>query len=139
MSKILFIDDDKYFANEYLENLKAHHDVLVCYEAEVAVRLIHETADLEGAIIDVMMTPPAGREHETHDGFTTGVWIVDQCREVIASRRIAVMFFTNRALAYVRAEVAYMDLDPQLCEISAKDSIDADDLPHTIAKLIARR
>lgn len=139
MDKILFIDDDRYFASEYLVELQAQFEVVVCYDAQAAINAFHSNPDIVGAVVDVMMDPPIGFSHETHEGQTTGVWIVDQVSETIIANRVVVLFFTNRMLAYVQDEIAFMELDEQLCEVRSKRSIEAKDLPHTMTKLIQRR
>ena len=139
MTKILFVDDDRFFSSLYLEHLQSHYEVLVCYEADTALKALQNDTDIAAAVIDVMMPPPSGFEHETHDGFTTGVWILGQCRDAIAARRIPIILFTNRSVAYVEGEAAYLQIDPQLIQICAKVSVRAADLPHTVGKLIARR
>lgn len=139
MNKILFIDDDKFFANDYLLQLKLHFEVIVCYEADAAVAAFRDNPDIVGAVVDVMMPPPKGREHETHDGYTTGVWVLHECRDAVIGNRIAILLFTNRNVGFVKSETAFLGINPDLCEISAKDAIDEDDLPHTLMKLIARR
>ncbi len=139
MKKIIFVDDDRYFAHLYLDALREHYEVIICYEAETAIKAFEDNDDVEGAIIDVMMPPPAGREHETHDGNTTGLWLLTQVREILAQKRLPVVLFTNKAIDFVRSEVCYLELDTQLVEVHAKGGVDEDQLPHLLGKLIGRR
>ena len=139
MAHILFVDDDRYFASVYLSCLQDYHTVTVRYEAETAVQELSNNPEIVAVVLDMMMPPPDGCAHETHDGVTTGLWILDQCRQTLIDRRIAVLIFTNRGLSYVNTELAFIGLDPNLCQVSAKSAIDAEDLPHTVSKLIDRR
>ena len=142
MPKILFVDDDRYFANLYLEALRLElkeFEVLVCYDAVKAIEHIKNDSEIAAAILDVMMPPPAGAELETSDGNSTGVWILEQCLVEISSRRIAILLFTNQGLKYVKDEVSFLQVDPALWDVRSKNAILATDLPHTVRKMIQSR
>lgn len=139
MARILFVDDDKYFADQFLISLQTLHNVRVSYDAERAVHHLLNDLSLEGAVIDVMMPCPLGKEHETHDGNTTGVWILEQAIEEIKSRRIAILLYTNRGVEFVREQIAYLELDPAICSVRKKGDVKEIELPHVIGKLIDQR
>jgi len=138
-ARILFIDDDRYFARLYKEALETEHDVVVCYDAETAVRHLLSDPEIVGAVVDVMMPPPNGHEAECHDGNTTGVWVLAQCAEVILQRRVALLLFTNLGVKHVKDELRFLDLDPKISEVCSKVTISSDDLPARLDSLISRR
>ena len=137
--KILFIDDDRYFARLYKENLQKVYNVVVCYDAETAVQHLQTDPDLVAAVVDVMMPPPEGHEAECHDGNTTGVWILTQCQEVIRNRPIALLLFTNRGVKHVKDEILMLTLNPKITEVRGKNSIPSDELPEAVGAIISRR
>lgn len=137
--KILFIDDDRYFARLYAESLKKDFTVVTCYDVDSAIRELTTSLDVCAAVVDVMMPPPEGYEGECSDGNTTGVWILEQCQEVIRNRRIALLVFTNLAPKYVQEEISFMTLDPKITEVCAKATVLAVELPDRVHALIGRR
>lgn len=137
--KILFIDDDRYFARLYAENLQADYEVIICYDAETAVKKIHNEPQIAAAVVDIMMPCPTGHEAECRDGNMTGVWIVTQCQAVIRDRRIALLLFTNRAPNYVKEEIQMLALDPRITEVAGKISLPAIEIAPKVGALISRR
>jgi len=138
--KILFVDDDRYFARLYKASLDKCFEVIVCYDALSAVKCLNDTPDVVCAVIDVMMPPPLGKKAECHDGNTTGLWVVSECQESIVKKRIALFMFTHLGVKFVKDEMlAFLQLESKITEVSSKASILAVDLPARIDAIISRR
>lgn len=140
MKKVLFVDDDKFFASIYCESLQKYYELTICYEADKAVNVLNDCAGaFEAVVLDMMMPPPEGLFHECCEGLTTGVWVLDQCREVIKDHRIAVLIFTNQGAKGINTELAFLELDSSICQVRSKTQIEASELPHIVGRLIGRR
>lgn len=137
--RILFVDDDRYFSRLYKENLEAVFDVVVCHDAERAVEQFRLDEKLVAAVVDVMLPPPVGHEAECQDGYTTGIWILEQCQDIIHKRRISLLLFTNRGSSGVKEEIKNLAFDARITEVCWKISVSATHLAAKVNQLIAKR
>lgn len=138
MKKILFVDDDRFFAAAYVEALRDKFEVRCVYDVETALEALRADDSLSAAIVDVMMPSPNGFEAETHDGMTTGLWIIHEAREEIEKRNLPIIVFSNRGREFVKGELAHLGLPPGLVTVSSKMAVPPFELARFVESAIAR-
>jgi CheY-like chemotaxis protein len=135
--KILFVDDEVFFARPYVTELEKKFDVFLRETSDAAVAEFRGTADFMAAVVDVMMPPPEGLAVSTLDGMDTGLWILQECKEMIVARRIPVIVLTNRNSIYVKESISAMNFPPGLIIVHSKIETPKFYLPHLLEQLIA--
>lgn len=119
--KILFVDDELFFAQPYLEELQKLSPVVIlttALEAEEEIR--NKEVKYVCLVLDVMLPPPNGWEVKTKDGLDTGIEILRRCFQEITDRKLPVVVLTHRSLGYVRGEVDLINFPPELVRVEAK-------------------
>jgi len=127
-AKILIVDDDRYFARHYIQQFKNYFIVTACYDAEHAVQLLSQPNEFIAAIIDVMMPAPKGKEDECHHGNSTGIWIIQECRNAIIAAHLPIIILTYSALSSVQFDVKFLDFPSKLVEVRSKSILCVQDL-----------
>ena len=108
--KILFVDEDLFFAQPYLETLQKKADVFIRNNALDAVDEMQNKSHEYGCVVqDIMMPAPEGWDVKTQDGLDTGIEILKVCREEIIKAKLPILVLTNRALGYTKHEIDMID------------------------------
>ena len=116
------MDDDRFFAQEFIEELRSEFTVLFHNTSEDAIRSIVEDESLDAAILDVMMDPPLiAPLSEVKQGFSTGVWIFKKIRDHAISRRLPICLLTNRDPGTVLEEIAGLLSPRELFRVQSKE------------------
>lgn len=101
---VLFIDDEEWFAKNYMKELRAEFEVQYCDKvagAEAEVRRLDRT--YAAIILDIMMPATLDMPPEAvEDGLMTGVCLLARMKVPIERDRIAVLILTNRGEGAVR-------------------------------------
>lgn len=138
MKKILFVDDDRFFASAYVESLSETFKVVCVYEVRKALDILRSDDSFSAAIVDVMMPPPKGFEAETHEGASSGIWLLSEVRNEIIQRNLPVIVLSNRGSHYVEQELAVIGLPSNLITVSTKMAVPSFQLPRLVGAAIAR-
>jgi CheY-like chemotaxis protein len=119
--KTLFIDDELFFAQPYVDELGKFSTVAIRTSASEAVDEFQKaTDDYICSVLDVMLPPPKGWEVKTKEGLDTGIEVLRRCRDNIIKAKLPVVVLTQRQWAYVKDEVAIMNFPAGLVEIHSK-------------------
>jgi CheY-like chemotaxis protein len=119
--KILFVDDELFFAQPYVEELERFSSVAIRTNALEAVEEFQLRAnDYACAVLDVMLPPPEGWEVKTSEGLDTGLEVLRRCRDEIINAKLPVVVLTHRALGYVKGEVALIGFPTGQIEVHNK-------------------
>lgn len=100
MTRILFVDDEPYYAQHYVRRLEdTGYKVTLCDSAESGLqRLRDEPGAFKLLILDFMMpTPTDVLPAETDDGLATGRWFLRSARALLDKSGMRVIVLTNRA------------------------------------------
>lgn len=121
INEILLLDDDPYDIARYCKHLSQQFSVLVRHRAEDAIELLGSNQRLEAIVLDLMLPPPENvAPTSTTDGLETGLWLLEQIRDIIVSRRLPVMILTNRARHLSKSRLDGLKLPPELLEYYSK-------------------
>jgi|SRR5665213_962639 len=138
LNRILFIDDDRYFARLYQERLSAQFVVDVCFDVDHALVALRSDIPYLAAVVDVMMPPPNGCEEETRNGLSTGIWLVKKARKEIEAKNMAVVFFTNLLPRLIVDGCEELQLPAHLLTVTHKLAVPAQELPYLVESAITR-
>ncbi|MCF7675008.1 MAG: response regulator [Akkermansiaceae bacterium] len=138
MKKILFVDDDHYFARFYVDELRKFFEVVCVYEIGEALDILRADDSFSAAIVDVMMPPPIGFEAETHNGASSGIWLLNQVRNEIIQRNLPVIVLSNHTIRRIEQELDCVSLPSNLITVSSKVATEPSLLPHLVRAAIAR-
>src|SRR5688500_12951592 len=120
MEKVLFADDEPEYVADYRDELEKLFDVDFCQTAEESVQKI-QNASYCALVLDVQMPPPKNLPlSATNNGVDTGLWVLEQSREVIVRNSLPVILLTNRNPEVVKSRVQEMGLAEQAIEIRPK-------------------
>ena len=135
--KILFVDDEVFFARPYVTELESKFEVSLWENSEGVVAELKANVDYCAAVIDVMMPPPNGMTAVTLEGMDTGLWILRECRDVLIARKTPVVVLTNRSAPYVKETLSNMNFTPGLIVIHSKIETPKFYLPHLVEQLVS--
>ena len=146
MSRILFVDDDRFFGAPYVTALREHFAeriiIDVCTRIDDAVHYCHAQDKLTAIILDVMMPPPQIDDGNigflAEEGFATGIWFLRSLKSQLIERQIRVFVLTNRNFDEVRTLVAGLNFPQGLIECERKIAVSAAQLPNRVAGLLGR-
>ena len=118
---VLFIDDEVFFAQPYLEELESAFTVHVRSDVIEGIEAVRVVPDLAAAVVDVMMPPPAQVVYmDLEEGLNTGLWFLQEVRAKIEGGPMPVVVLTNRNTAFVMRKVEEMKFRTGLVEVGAK-------------------
>jgi CheY-like chemotaxis protein len=140
MKTILFIDDERFWAQNYVQHLEKKFTVVLRDRAiEALEHLKKHGHDLSLVILDIMMPSPEGVEPKrTEDGLSTGLYLLDQIHELVTSNQLPVVILTNRAPKFVEEEVKFRAFPEGLVAVHAKNQTPAFYLPGRVEAMIER-
>lgn len=136
--EILFVDDDRFFARTYTEQLEeAGFVVHYCqYGAEIP-RFIDEHPNIRAIILDIMMPTPEGiRPSVTNNGLDTGLWLLGEIREDVVHVPRPVLILTNRSPLALEERLPGLDMPNSVLQVRRKSETPAEELPRHIENLI---
>lgn len=139
--KILFVDDEKMASQGYVLALQEEFGVVYIAKAEEAFDYVKSNSEkFSGAVIDVMMPPPATIDDgDTFDGFETGLWLLKKIqRKLPTVWPFPVVILTNRLPSLVRDGLRRRHIDETMIEIYRKLETPAFTLSKIVQRLIAR-
>lgn len=120
MDTILFIDDEVFFAERYLTELRTNYAVRMC-ESVVEALEWDNNQEIRAIVLDIMMPPPAGLSAQaTNHGADTGLWFLKEIREAILQRPLPVIILTNRIPGLIREEIRQMGFPESLVDVLHK-------------------
>lgn len=106
-AKILFVDDEMFFARYYVQALKdSGFEVIPKDTAVGGLKYLNEhTAEIDLLILDFMMPTPEGvPAADTLEGLATGRWFLKEAREILEAQ-IPVLVLTNRGVEGVKTNI----------------------------------
>lgn len=108
--KILFVEDDRFWARAYIAELQDYgFEVVYARNASDAVKLIEDVLDFDAVILDVMMpTPDSVPESTTEEGLSTGLWVLECIQQYLVPRQISIWILTNRELPTIAKKIESM-------------------------------
>ena len=119
--RVVFVDDDRFYATQWIEKLREQFDVDHFIDAGEARDAILESSRVRCLIIDVMMpTPSTASAEETASGLETGLWLLRQIAEWVTVNSIPVIVLTNRESEKISNAVKSLNLPAELVEIRRK-------------------
>ena len=143
--KILFVDDDTYFMQAYVDAFSArpdNMDVVKVNSASEAIKLITANTGenkFDCLVLDVMMPPPEGWEARTENGKFTGLELVKEHQADVAAVELPVLILSNLGSETVTPRVAALKLTRGMFIIRSKNSTPPRDAKAIILELIALR
>ncbi len=139
MAKLLFIDDEGFYARPYRDKLVRDHTVEFVDDAKLALEIFVRDAAIDCIILDIMMPTPAGiAAAATDDGLITGIWWLEQAKDILVARRVPVMILTNRGRSTIESHVHDLSFPPDQVEIRLKAELPAFAISPKIKILLAR-
>lgn len=131
--RILFVDDDRFFTQQYVRKLENRYSVQHVRHAGEVMDHLARHDDIVLLVLDVMMPTPEGVANTaTSDGMDTGMWLLFELRKILIERDLPVIVLTNREYTLVHEKVGGMNFPPGLVRICAKRRTRASDLPKVI-------
>lgn len=119
--RIGFVDDDKFYALRWIDDLNELFEVVYFRSAADAHLYISSHTDLRCLVLDVMMPTPTGvPEGATAEGTETGIWLLRQLDEFIRAYPLPVIVLTNRNPDSVEENIASQDFPTGLIEVHRK-------------------
>lgn len=139
MPKVVFVDDDKFYAYTWIEALRERYSVDHFSAADKARNNIPLTPKIQCIVLDVMMPTPMGvAEDETADGLETGLWLLRELRDFLQEGLIPVIVLTNRASEVIRQKIVEMNFPDDLVEVRFKLDVSSKRLPEIVRDKITR-
>lgn len=135
--KLLFVDDEPFWARSYIQELEKDFEVDYATKAEQAVRMFKEGRPYQAVVLDIMMAAPSGAEKATAEGLDTGLWILNQIRTPLKSRATPVIVLTNRSLLHISEALNAMGFPAGQVRAQSKVETPAFLLPKIVAAAIA--
>lgn len=105
LGRLLFIDDDLYYAKNYEVTLRSRFIVQVYNKAAQALDALEAPKEFCAVVLDVMMPPPRGFASATDEGNLTGIWILKKRKMNIIKWSLPIVLLTHRATDLVQEEL----------------------------------
>lgn len=118
---ILFIDDELFFAQPYVDELERLAPVTLRTAALEAVdEFTLRSNSYLCAVVDVMLPPPSGWDDKTKEGLDTGLEVLRRCGDDIVKAQLPIIVLTHRAKGYVQGEIDLIGFPGGLVELQSK-------------------
>lgn len=136
--KLLFVDDDRYFTDRYVSHLSKSFSVRQVQYASDVLAAIESDSDIRLLILDIMMPTPDGvAASATDDGMDTGLWLVQEARQLIAEKHLPVLLYTNRKdIDVIKERLESIGVPSELTRVCVKRRVGASDLPDVATKFL---
>jgi glycosyltransferase involved in cell wall biosynthesis len=137
--KILFVDDDQFYAQKYISSLEAGADVTILKTAEEAwLEIRDNAANYDCISLDVMMPPPAEWSDDTLGGLFTGIEILRKCKDVLLKAQIPVFLLTNHETPTIKLAIKSVGLPDGLVTVARKIETPPSEFLDCIEALVRR-
>ena len=134
---IVFIDDDRFYADRWIERLRDRFTVEHFTNADAAILHIRSATGVKGVVLDVMMPSPlSATDEETNRGHDTGLWLLEQISEWVSENEVPVIVLTNRDPDYVEARVNALKFVPGLVVVRKKLETNRDRLLSILTDMV---
>jgi DNA-binding NarL/FixJ family response regulator len=135
--RVMFLDDETFFASAYLERLQEHFDVAYFDNARDGLVALHSDTAYHALILDIMMpttedTPPNILSVDM------GLWLLSELKKKIMDGPLPVLVLTNRDVEHVRTHVAILGFTEGVIEVYRKIDLPAKRLPLVLQNLLHR-
>lgn len=137
MSKILFVDDEGFFAKRYIEALNEQFDVTFIAGAEAALSYLRGNHGDDALVLDIMLPVPQGDPPAAAGGLNTGIWLLQEFKKFHDPWTLPVLILTNRNSVLVKSAVDQLGIPRWLIDIRSKIETPAFYLPGAVHTLIA--
>jgi CheY-like chemotaxis protein len=138
-ASVVFVDDDRFYAFQWIEKLEEKFDVKHFVDADEARSYIRDGRGVDCIVLDVMMpTPLSVSSGETADGFETGLWLLGQIANQIQDRTIPVIVLTNRDADRVTEQVDGFNFQPGLVVVRHKTQTDRKRLLQIVTDMVSK-
>jgi CheY-like chemotaxis protein len=136
---ILFIDDDRFYADRWIERLRSRYEVQHFTDADAAIAFIRTSSGVRGIVLDVMMpVPESATDEETSRGYDTGLWLLEQIGQWVADNEVPVIVLTNRDPEHVVERVNGLQFAPGLVVVRKKLDTNRDRLLSLLTDMVTR-
>jgi CheY-like chemotaxis protein len=124
--RLLFIDDEPFFAEPYIRELEKDYEVILEESAINAIDAVNSARNWSAIILDIMMPSPPEKLGATADGLDTGLWLLGEIIGSVKLARIPVIILTNRNLPRVEEAIDEIveDLDLEVDLIIVRSKIE---------------
>lgn len=154
--KILFIDDDVFFANGYLDELDRHYvttvarnifdaeneicgrDFYSCVILDVMMPIPERWTDLDRQDSDKSLIWPDADRQDAQHGLKTGIILLRRYKQLLIEKKLPALILTHRQKKEIEAEVAKLGFPSPLVEVHHKLDTPSFALPHLVRDLIHR-
>jgi CheY-like chemotaxis protein len=140
--RILFIDDEPFFAEPYIQELEKSFEVILEETAIGAIDSVNSDRKWDTVILDIMMPSPENKNGITADGLDTGLWIVGEILNAILAQNTPLIIFTNRNIPRIQEFVDGLDnendIPPGLIAIRSKIETPRFILPRIVKSAVDR-
>ena len=109
--KLLFIDDDLFFAKQL--SVEAQKHLVVNFQRKAADAVAELKKNADGyccAVLDVMMPPPRGWEAKTGQGLYTGLEVLSRCKGEILDANLPIILLSNSEEVISRVKIEILSL-----------------------------
>ena len=143
--KILFVDDEAFYMQPYVNAFKATPDVMDVAEINTADEAINKirantgSGEYDCLVLDVMMPPPSGWEARTEDGKYTGAEVLKECLDDIAAVELPVLLLSNLGFDLVNRRVSVLALAKNMVRVCSKNLTPPPDAKLIVRELVAVR
>lgn len=119
---ILFVDDERFFARDYINALSAKFAVEFCEEVDEARRILcSPDTHIAAAVVDLQMPSPMELEDDEVVHFVdTGLWLLEKAFVNIVKRALPVVILTNREFPTFKERFEAMGFPERLVEVHIK-------------------
>lgn len=120
--KLLYIDDERYFARDYVSALSAAFEVYFCEDVDEARRLLCDPRHcFSAAVVDLQMPPPQNLpDNVVVESVDSGLWLLEQAFDTIVIRPLPIIILTNREFPTFRERFESTIWPDKLVEVHIK-------------------
>jgi CheY-like chemotaxis protein len=135
--EILFVDDDRFFAIKYIENLEKQFDVHFLSEADQVIPFLEENLVVRAVVLDIMMPGPGSvAEDLVRGGLDTGLYLLERM-QYLGTWPFPVLVITNRNPEEIRLEIGRRKITRRQVRVRQKLEAQASLLPQLLIDLMA--
>lgn len=154
--RILFVDDDVFFAKGYLDELDKSYipeiartvydaerevngpDIYACVILDVMMPIPEWWSDDEKEASNNVMIWPDSDVLDAQHGLKTGIILLRRYRQVFIERNLPVIVLTNRQKREIESEISMLGFPPGLIEVRHKLETPSFVLPNLVRDIIHR-
>ena len=136
---ILFVDDERFFARDYIKALSTCYDVQFCEDVDEAKSILCNTdQQFAATVVDLQMPSPLViPDDEVVHFVDSGLWLLERAFPNIVARRMPVVILTNREFPTFRDRFERIGFPSKLVEVHVKFNTSCKKLVSVIKELVA--